>query len=374
MWPIVRDAFAEASPAIRRQFRWIAAFWVLIVAAHAWDSRDGRGPAGVAEFLSAILGASGVVLLGLAHTLRRTMEEAAARRQSTGEAAALQQVLLALPALGFAAGVMLGAAALLMVLRALLGAELPLAVIGTVAYGAMLVFAAHTVMRSTRTLFMHAAQHAAAAADARSEAAAAQVAALQAQMNPHFLFNALNTVASLVRSDPRAAEQVVENLSDVLRRTLERSSDTAGTVREEVEYVRAYLALEQQRWSERLRVEWSVPDDVLEHPLPPLMLQPLVENALRHGLTARLDGGRLRISIEPTDDAMTLAVEDDGPGFPRGWREGTGLGNLRKRLQTLYGGAACLNVDEGTFGARVAVSVPRQEATVTAGQYTPCGS
>jgi LytS/YehU family sensor histidine kinase len=141
-------------------------------------------------------------------------------------------------------------------------------VIGTIAYGAMLVFAAHTVMRSTRTLFMHATQHAAAAAEARSEAAAAHVAALQAQMNPHFLFNALNTVASLVRSDPRAAEHVVENLSDVLRRTLERSAGTAGTVREEVEYVRAYLALEQQRCGERLRVEWSIPDHALEHPLP----------------------------------------------------------------------------------------------------------
>ena len=367
MWPIVRDAFAEASPAIRSQFRWIVVFWLAILTAQAWDSRDGRGPAGVAEFLSAILGASGIALLGLAHTLQRTMEEVTQRRRSTGETAAVQQVLLALPALGLAAGVMLGAATILMMLRALLGAELPLAVIGTMTYGAMLAFAAHTVMQSTRTLFTHAVQHAAAAAEARSEAAAAQVAALQAQMNPHFLFNALNTIASLVRSDPRAAEHVVENLAGVLRRTLERSSAVTGTVRDEVDYVRAYLALEQERWGERLRVEWRVAEDALDDALPPLMLQPLVENALRHGLAARLDGGHLRISVETTADAVTLTVDDDGPGFPRAWREGTGLGNLRQRLQTLYGDAASLTVAERSAGSRVSVSLPRQPAVVAAG-------
>jgi signal transduction histidine kinase len=366
MWRIVRDAFAQASPAIRSQFRWIVLFWLVIVAGQSWDSRDGRGPAGVAEFLSAILGASGMALLGVAHTLQRTMQEVTELRRPAGEAAGLQQVLLALPALGFAAGVMLGAATLLMVLRALLGAELPLAIVGTIAYGAMVALAAYTVMRSTRTLFTHATQHAAAAAEARSVAAAAQVAALQAQMNPHFLFNALNTVASLVRSNPAAAEHVVENLSGVLRRTLERSSGTTGTVREEVEYVRAYLALEQERWGERLCVEWNVSGQVLEHALPPLMLQPLVENALRHGLSARMDGGHLRISVGQSADALTLTVEDDGPGFSRGWREGTGLGNLRQRLQTLYGGGAALLVSDAPSGARVTVSLPRQRTVAAA--------
>jgi signal transduction histidine kinase len=362
MWPIIRNAFAEASPAVRRLFRWIVVFWVLLVILQAWDSRNGEGAAGVAEFASAILGASGAALLGLAHTLNLTMQEIAERRQSMGQAAALQQVLLALPALGFAAGVMLGAAAALMMLRAMLGAELPLAMIGTILYSAMLLFAAMTVMQSTRTLFTHATQHAALAAEARSEAAAAQVAALQSQMNPHFLFNALNTVASLVRSDPRAAEHVVENLSDVLRRTLERSSGTSGTVREEVDYVRAYLALEQERWGERLRVAWHVDGEALDEALPPLLLQPLVENALRHGLGARLDGGQLRISVEGTGDTLTLAVEDDGPGFARDWHEGTGLGNLRQRLHTLYAGAGSVTVAAAGSGARVAVSVPRQRA------------
>jgi len=366
MWPIVRDAFAGASPGIRSQVKWIVGFWLLMIALQIWDSRDGRGPAGVAEFFSAILGASGVALLGLAHTLQQTMHEAALRRQPSGHVVALQQVLLALPVVGFAAGVMLGGATLLMILRGLLGAELPLVVIGTLIYGSLLLLAGMTVTRSAQTLFAHATRHAAAAAEARSEAAAAHVAALQARMNPHFLFNALNTVASLVRSDPSAAEHVVENLSDVLRRTLERSSKTASTVRDEVEYVRAYIALEQERWGERLRVEWDVADDALDQALPPLMLQPLVENALHHALGARVDGCRIRIILSMAADAVTVTVEDDGPGFPRGWREGTGLGNVSQRLETLYGNAASLHVEDAAPGARVTVSVPRTVAGTSA--------
>jgi signal transduction histidine kinase len=362
MWSIVRHAFAHASPGIRGQLKWIVGFWLVVMALQTWDSRNGRGPAGIAEFFSAILGASGVALLGLAHTLQQTMHEAAQRRQPSGQAVALQQVLLALPVVGFAAGVMLGGATLLMVLRGALGVELPLVVIGALLYGSLLVLAGMTVTRSVQTLFGHATRHAAAAAEARSEATAAHVAALQARMNPHFLFNALNTVASLVRSDPNAAEHVVENLSDVLRRTLERSSSTAGTVRDEVDYVRTYVALEQERWGDRLHVEWDVADETLDQPLPPLMLQPLVENALHHGLGARVDGCRIRIVVSTAADILTVAVEDDGPGFPRAWRKGTGLGNVSQRLETLYGNTASLRVEDAAPGARVTVSVPRTVA------------
>ena len=223
MWSIVRDALARASPATRGVLRWIAISWVVMLVLQSWDSRDGRGAAGVAEFLSAVLGVSGFGLLGLAHTLQLAMEEAAIRKDHTRNPA-LQEVLIALPVLGFAAGAALGAATVLMLLRALLGAELVLAIVGILVYGSLLIVAQRTVARSVRTLFAHASQNATLAAEARSDAAAAQIQALQARMNPHFLFNALNTVASLVRSDPRAAERVVENLSDVLRRTLERSS------------------------------------------------------------------------------------------------------------------------------------------------------
>ena len=357
MWPIVRDAFADASVATRVQLRWIAVSWMLLLALQFWDSRDGRGAAGAAEFISAVFGMTGLALLGLAHALQQAMSEAASRREYRRDPA-LQEVLLALPVLGFASGALLSAAAVLMLLRALLGTELLLAITGVVIYGGLLILAQRTVARSTRTLFAHASQNATRAAEARSDAAAAQVQALQARMNPHFLFNALNTVASLVRSNPRAAEQVVENLSDVLRRTLERSAGTSGTLRDEVDYLRAYLALEQQRWGDRLHVEWNVDDETLRAPLPPLVLQPLVENSLKHGLTGRLEGGTIRVCARTAAGRLLLAVQDGGIGFAQGWREGTGLGNLRQRLLAHYNGDASLDVSSQPSGSRVAVDLP----------------
>jgi LytS/YehU family sensor histidine kinase len=172
------------------------------------------------------------------------------------------------------------------------------------------------------------------------------------------LFNALNTVASLVRSNPPAAERVVENLSDVLRQTLRRSTAGMSTVGEELEYVRTYLQLEQERWGSRLRVEWDVDEEARMRPLPPLALQPLVENALAHGIGSRLTGGVITIAIR-AGNPLTLSVKDDGPGFPARWKEGTGLGNLRERLQAIYGGRASLDVASTPDGARVTVAVPR---------------
>ena len=146
-------------------------------------------------------------------------------------------------------------------------------------------------------------------------ASAAQLAALQARMNPHFLFNALNTVAAVVRSNPSAAERVVENLSDVLRQTLQRSAGSGGTVAEEIEYVRAYLSLEQERWGSPAARRVGRRHRAQSRSLPPLVLQPLVENALRHGIGSRLSGGTIRITVQARA-MLTVRVNDDGPGFP----------------------------------------------------------
>jgi signal transduction histidine kinase len=362
MWPIIREALAGASPAVRTEIRLVIAFWITVVLLQFWDSRNAEGPAGVAEFLSAMLGISGGALLGTAHTLRRTMEETSERQRPNTTAGAhtahaLQRVLLTLPAIGFSAGVALGAAAVLMVLRGVLGAQVPLAIVGAIVYGGMMIFAARTVNSSARTLFDYATRQAALAADARSEATAAQLAALQARMNPHFLFNALNTVAALVRSDPPAAERVVESLSGILRRTLQRATGRLSSVEEEVEYVRDYVALEQHRWGNRLRVTWDIDPAARAVEIPPLVLQPLVENAVKYGIGGRVEGGAIHIAVR-AGTWLVIRVDDDGEGFPRGWREGTGLGNLRERLRTLYGADASLDVSSDSTGAHVHVTIP----------------
>jgi len=360
MWPIVRDAVADASPAVRRQIQWVVVLWVGILLLQVWDSRNAAGVPGVAEFLSAFLGASGVALLGTAHTLQRTMHESSERQglDPPGPAAAIERVLLTLPAFGFASGVALGAATVLMILRAFLGADLLLAVVALAAYASMLVFAGRTVIDSTRTLYQHATRHAALAADARSQAASAQLAALQARMNPHFLFNALNTVAAVIHTNPLGAERIVENLSDVLRQTLQRSASAVGTVQEEIDYVRAYLTLEQERWGARLQVVWDVDARVGQLALPPLVLQPLVENALAHGIGSRVEGGTIKIAVRADADRLSIRVDDDGAGFPPKWTARTGLGTLRDRLSALYGEGATLEATSDAGGAHVSVSVP----------------
>lgn len=245
------------------------------------------------------------------------------------------------------------------------------------------------IAATVRFLYTHAREQAAAAERARTEATESQLAALQAQMNPHFLFNALNTVASLVRTDAVAAEATVENLAVVLRRTMDRSSRILSPVDEEIDHLAAYLSVAKQRFEDRLEVNWAVDPEARDVLLPTMTLQPLVENALKHGLGARMEGGGLHIGVHlegakgaragaatgersaGADDGdassaaafaetqrLVVEVADDGPGFARRHREGTGLTNLRARLSTLYGDAADLRIERGGPGARVIVSVP----------------
>jgi LytS/YehU family sensor histidine kinase len=217
-------------------------------------------------------------------------------------------------------------------------------------------------MRAARTLYDHAQAEAISASAARVAAGEAQLSALQARMNPHFLFNALNTVAALVRTEPARAERVTENLSDVLRMTLERTDARSGSVGDELEYIRAWLAVEQERWKDRLTVRWRVDPGVEQAALPPLVVQPLVENALRHGVGSRLHGAIVDISIARDGTDLVIVVADDGTGFPAIRQERTGLGNLRERLRAVYGDRASLTVESPATGARVSVRVPFEEA------------
>jgi signal transduction histidine kinase len=193
----------------------------------------------------------------------------------------------------------------------------------------------------------------------------ARFATLQAQVNPHFLFNTLNTIAVLVRdNDRQGAVSIVEHLSEMLRRTLSRHRANEVTLGEELELVRQYLAIEQARFSDRLRPEVSIDEALLSAALPSFALQHLVENAIRHGIARRTDAGRVSISARRDHDTLELSVVDDGPGIDAeaGSRMGHGIANTRERLRALYGEGASLVVTRGAGGGTIAtLRVPYRE-------------
>ncbi|WP_343073640.1 sensor histidine kinase [Pyxidicoccus fallax] len=202
----------------------------------------------------------------------------------------------------------------------------------------------------------------------QAQLAEARLQGLAAQLRPHFLFNALNAVASLVHTDPDRAERMLARLGDLLRRSLEADARQEVTLREEQEALAPYLDIERTRFGPRLEVEWHLSPDVLEARVPHLALQPLVENAIRHGLAPRAEPGRVCISAERDGDALRVRVQDDGMGLPAGGppgrgRGGVGLSNLRARLATLYGPGAALELKPGTpRGAVAELRLPLREA------------
>ncbi|WP_408891755.1 sensor histidine kinase [Myxococcus faecalis] len=200
----------------------------------------------------------------------------------------------------------------------------------------------------------------------QAQLAQARLQALASQLRPHFLFNALNAVSSLVHVDPDAAEKMLARLGDLLRHSLESHARQEVTLREEQQALAPYLDIEQTRFGPRLEVAWRLGPDVLDARVPYLALQPLVENAIRHGLAPRAEPGRIEISAEREGDVLRLCVSDDGmgppvSGPPRGG--GVGLSNLRARLATLYGPRAALELRAGTpRGAVVELRVPLDDA------------
>ena len=142
----------------------------------------------------------------------------------------------------------------------------------------------------------------------------ARLGALQAQINPHFLFNAFNALAELTHSAPEVAEEMVGDLAHLLRYTLRSSAEGVVPLAQEVETVRRYLRVEKARLGDRLQVEEDIPEDALSRPVPGLILQPIVENAVLHGVAAIPGGGTLRISAEAHDGFLLIRVEDDGRG------------------------------------------------------------
>ena len=185
----------------------------------------------------------------------------------------------------------------------------------------------------------------------KSEAAVheARLQALRAQVSPHFLFNALNSIAALVYTHPREAQDVVVNLAELFRYTLEASQSDHVTLADELRAARQYLSIEQARFGERLTVEFDVPESLLQERLPGMIVQPLVENAVKHGMGATTAPCTIRVEAHPQNDHVVLRVTDTGPGFDTTnldvlTERGTGLANIRERLRFFFDDEADLRV------------------------------
>lgn len=206
--------------------------------------------------------------------------------------------------------------------------------------------------------FVEAREHEIEVSRLSEQLATAQLSALQAQVNPHFLFNTLNTIAVLIRDNEKApAVKVVEQLSEMLRTTLGSHSSGEVPLAEELHLVRSYLSIEEVRFSDRLRTEFAIGDEVLPALLPNFSLQHLVENAVRHGITKHADAGKLIVTARLTQDILEITVTDDGPGIdltiemPRNH----GISNTRERLRSLYGNKASLEHQLGKTKGTVAI-------------------
>ncbi|WP_420129129.1 histidine kinase [Longimicrobium sp.] len=200
----------------------------------------------------------------------------------------------------------------------------------------------------------------------------AELQALKAELNPHFLFNALNTVSSLMHVRVDEARRVVGHLSALLRRVLGSASLQEVTVAEEVEFVRLYMEIEQARFGDALRIDYQVDPATLGARVPHLLVQPLVENAVKHGLRPREGTGRVVLSARRAGCWLELEVADDGVGLahaPAADGTGTGLANVRQRLRQLYGGDHAFELAAGPGGgARASVRIPFSERPVLSGE------
>jgi len=187
--------------------------------------------------------------------------------------------------------------------------------------------------------------------------AQARLDALKSQIQPHFLFNALNSIAALVHKDPAAADEMIGALSEFLRCTLAGSARQEVPLLEELEFVRRYLAIELVRFGDRLKCEQDVPPETFGALVPMLILQPLVENAVRHGLSAISGPAQLTIRARREQETLRIVVADNGPGPGSENGEGIGLANTRARLRELYGDKAQVEIrTEG--GCTVELSLP----------------
>lgn len=236
-------------------------------------------------------------------------------------------------------------------------------VIGIRQYGDLLMVVYWAVVGAHASIRWHDRwqEQAVMAAQLREDVAQASLQALRAQVNPHFLFNALNAVVTLIGRDPAQAREMLVRISELLRATLTAGDAQETTLAQEVELTARYLEIEQVRFADRLSVEWEIGADLSGRMVPAFALQPLVENALRHAIGQRRGAGVVRIIARAEPNGLSLIVRDDGPdgptSEPMATRPGAGvaLKNLRARLERLYGPTASLTLKPREQGGMDAV-------------------
>ncbi|MGH9632899.1 MAG: sensor histidine kinase [Bryobacteraceae bacterium] len=190
----------------------------------------------------------------------------------------------------------------------------------------------------------------------------ARLSSLESRVHPHFLFNALNSISSLIREEPERAEKLLERMAELLRFSLESSRAGLVNLDQEMRLVADYLEIETARHGARLRYSIDVPSDLEPVEVPPLSVQTLVENSVKYAVAVRREGGMVRVTARRHEGRVEIAVWDDGPGFSiDSVRAGHGLDNLQSRLLVLFSGAAALDIQRDESGTRVTISVPQTQ-------------
>ena len=199
---------------------------------------------------------------------------------------------------------------------------------------------------------------------------AARLKTLEAELQPHFLFNTLHAISTLVHTNPDSADRMISRLSDLLRLTFHRSGAPRVPLQEELEFLQKYLEIEQTRFQDRLAVTYEIDPDTLDAEVPRLILQPIVENAIKHGVSPRSGPGLIQITSRAEGERLWVEVRDNGVGLSGSarsqFRRGVGLANTRDRLEELYGDAQALEFSEKDGGLTVRIALPLRRRPISA--------
>ncbi|MBV8569935.1 MAG: histidine kinase, partial [Acidobacteriaceae bacterium] len=203
----------------------------------------------------------------------------------------------------------------------------------------------------------------------RARLTEARLAALTNQINPHFLFNTLNSVSSLIRIDPERARSMIYKLSNILRRLL-RKTDNFSPLREEISFIDDYLAIEVVRFGDKLRFYKEIEPDTLDCLVPSMILQPIVENSIKHGLSTKVEGGMVRVRTWMDGSRLNICIEDDGVGIEQSrldtlFESGIGVSNVNERLRVLFGADYRMTVESRPGqGTQTLIEIPELETPV----------